>query len=216
MTISNSIQNTDSNRKINASKIVEQSLNKSLLNIIKSNLPIAAIIFNESGSLLWLSNEAISYFDIKASNGSNEYSVDTKSPKFIILKEIALKVAKDKTNKSISNNDFGNNLLKDKDKLSIQYFASLNKQNNLIYMSVEQKSTITQSKLKKQHFLKLGLTKREAEVAKMAVLGFTMANIAKKLSIKENTVHTHIKNIYQKLTISSRVELFWHVLKNIS
>lgn len=52
-----------------------------------------------------------------------------------------------------------------------------------------------------------GLTAREAEVAALAAEGFTVLNVAARLAVAESTVKTHLKHIYQKLGVFSRVEL---------
>lgn len=48
------------------------------------------------------------------------------------------------------------------------------------------------------------LTKREIEVLKLLNQGFTYNEVADELDISKNTVHTHIKNIYEKLQASGR------------
>jgi len=48
------------------------------------------------------------------------------------------------------------------------------------------------------------LTKREIEVLKLLNQGFTYNEVADELAISRNTVHTHIKNIYEKLQASGR------------
>jgi LuxR family maltose regulon positive regulatory protein len=51
------------------------------------------------------------------------------------------------------------------------------------------------------------LTKRENDIALLAVDGFTNREIAAKLFISENTVKSSLKNIFAKLEINSRREL---------
>lgn len=51
---------------------------------------------------------------------------------------------------------------------------------------------------------KTDLTKREVEILKLLDQGFTYNEISDELSISRNTVHTHIKNIYEKLQASGR------------
>lgn len=51
------------------------------------------------------------------------------------------------------------------------------------------------------------LTGRECEIAELALQGNTVAAIARKLFISENTVRSHMKNIYRKLQVHSRQEL---------
>jgi len=51
------------------------------------------------------------------------------------------------------------------------------------------------------------LTSREREIAKAYSLGDTFRQIAEKLEIAPNTVRRHLTNVYEKLGISSKVEL---------
>ena len=52
-----------------------------------------------------------------------------------------------------------------------------------------------------------GLSTRETEVCELIARGRTMAAIADELFISENTVRTHSKHIYTKLSVHSRQEL---------
>ncbi len=51
------------------------------------------------------------------------------------------------------------------------------------------------------------LTARETEVAEAFSLGETHRDIAERLAISPSTVRRHLANIYEKLGISSKVEL---------
>jgi DNA-binding NarL/FixJ family response regulator len=57
------------------------------------------------------------------------------------------------------------------------------------------------------------LATRETEVANLVALGLPNKEIALKLNITEHTVSNYLFNIYNKLGISSRVELVLYVLK---
>ena len=59
-----------------------------------------------------------------------------------------------------------------------------------------------------QHFLDLGLTRREAEVAVQACRGVSNKEIAMELSISEATVKKHMSNIFEKLGVKKREELW--------
>lgn len=52
------------------------------------------------------------------------------------------------------------------------------------------------------------LTEREREITALLLTGKTYRMIAGELHVSENTVKTHVKNIYAKLKIQSRTELF--------
>lgn len=54
----------------------------------------------------------------------------------------------------------------------------------------------------------LGLSPREKEIAALLLCGHSAKQIAEKLGITTNTANFHIKNLYKKLNIGSRSELF--------
>lgn len=58
------------------------------------------------------------------------------------------------------------------------------------------------------------LTKRENDVAKLIVEAHTSREVATKLGIAEHTVSNYLARIYEKLGISSRVELVLYLLNS--
>ena len=52
-----------------------------------------------------------------------------------------------------------------------------------------------------------GLTRRELEILRQVVAGYTNKEIAERVSISENTVKSHLTHIFNKLGASNRVEL---------
>lgn len=52
----------------------------------------------------------------------------------------------------------------------------------------------------------MGLSERERQVLAQVALGLTLDEVAQRLDVSRNTVHTHLKRIYRKLEISTRVE----------
>lgn len=54
---------------------------------------------------------------------------------------------------------------------------------------------------------KFGLTRRELEIMSTIVAGYTNKEIARKFSLSEDTVKHHLTNIFDKLGVSSRLEL---------
>jgi DNA-binding CsgD family transcriptional regulator len=52
-----------------------------------------------------------------------------------------------------------------------------------------------------------GLSKREREIAKLLVAGYTGVNVAAIAGLSENTVRTYVRRLYAKLGVSSRADL---------
>ena len=52
------------------------------------------------------------------------------------------------------------------------------------------------------------ITRREMDVLRLIVQGFTSNQIALELSVSENTVETHRKNLFAKCQVKNAVELF--------
>ncbi|MBQ8886962.1 MAG: helix-turn-helix transcriptional regulator [Candidatus Gastranaerophilales bacterium] len=59
------------------------------------------------------------------------------------------------------------------------------------------------------------LTKREIEVKKLLLVGFSNTKIASKLYITQSTAKRHISSIYRKEGVNTRFELFVKNFKDI-
>ena len=59
-----------------------------------------------------------------------------------------------------------------------------------------------------EDYIENPLTNREEEVLKEIISGKTNSEIAKKLFISERTLYHHIENIYEKLGVENKVELY--------
>ena len=58
---------------------------------------------------------------------------------------------------------------------------------------------------------RFGLTGREVEVLTLYALGHTQARVSEELQLSTNTVHTHIKRIYEKTDLHSRQEILDYI-----
>ena len=58
---------------------------------------------------------------------------------------------------------------------------------------------------------RFGLTGREVEVLTLYALGHTQARVSEELKLSTNTVHTHIKRIYDKTDLHSRQEILDYI-----
>ena len=59
-----------------------------------------------------------------------------------------------------------------------------------------------------------GLTRREIEILSTIVSGLSNKEIAQKFSLSEDTVKHHLTNIFDKLGVSSRLELALFAINN--
>lgn len=58
----------------------------------------------------------------------------------------------------------------------------------------------------------LSLTPAEVRVARLVVQGLTNRAVARRLAISPHTVDTHLRRVFDKLSVRSRVELTREVL----
>ncbi|AMC11210.1 hypothetical protein Lupro_08055 [Lutibacter profundi] len=64
----------------------------------------------------------------------------------------------------------------------------------------------TETKNIAENFSDFGLSKREIEVLQHIAAGFSNNEISKKMFVSNNTIKTHIKNIYAKLDVKNRIQ----------
>jgi DNA-binding NarL/FixJ family response regulator len=57
------------------------------------------------------------------------------------------------------------------------------------------------------------LTRRESQIIRYVTMGMRNAEVAEQLSLSENTVKTHLTNIFQKLGIRDRLGLTHYAIK---
>lgn len=86
------------------------------------------------------------------------------------------------------------------------YLACLLKEH--VYLTIFSGLPLSQQKHAIQKLVVLGeLTERESEVATLIAQGKTYRQVASALYISENTVKTHVKNIYAKYQVQNRSQL---------
>lgn len=82
--------------------------------------------------------------------------------------------------------------------LSFSYFSK--------YFYLNYNSEVDERNIE-QFYKKNNISIREKDVIKLLLQGLSNPDIAKELYVSENTVKTHIKNIYKKLNINNRYQL---------
>lgn len=58
------------------------------------------------------------------------------------------------------------------------------------------------------------LTARESEIVRFVAIGMRNAEVAERLSVSENTVKTHLSNIFHKLGLRDRLELTHYAIRS--
>ena len=56
------------------------------------------------------------------------------------------------------------------------------------------------------------LSKQEMEIVRLAASGLSNCAVGQKLSLSESTVKNHLVRVYEKLGISTRIELILYIL----
>ena len=64
-------------------------------------------------------------------------------------------------------------------------------------------------KFLQEYLLKKNLSKREVEVVMLVLQGLTNREVANNLCVAEKTVKFHLTNVYKKMKISRRSQIFW-------
>jgi DNA-binding NarL/FixJ family response regulator len=85
-----------------------------------------------------------------------------------------------------------------------------------IWANTEQLKFLTDA-LTQMPFVRVGadlLTKREEDVVRLAADGLRNSDIARRLNLSEHTVENYVLSIFDKLGISTRVELVLYALSN--
>jgi len=90
--------------------------------------------------------------------------------------------------------------------LTIVYVRAMIVQKRLEYTDLVQSEHIQREVIRK-NTQRYGLTEREAQVAAMIINGETYKVIGDELQISEKTVSKHVSNIFQKMSVSNKVEL---------
>jgi DNA-binding NarL/FixJ family response regulator len=58
------------------------------------------------------------------------------------------------------------------------------------------------------------LSKREKDIARLAASGLSNCEVGQRLSLSQSTVKNHLVRVYEKLGISTRIELVLYILSD--
>lgn len=96
----------------------------------------------------------------------------------------------------------------------MQYIEEVYNGGAVITPSIALKVTRYFNTQQKSNSLESGLTVREKEVLNLLSQGLSYKMVASKLEISYNTVNTHVKRIYEKLSVNSIGEAVSYALRN--
>lgn len=85
------------------------------------------------------------------------------------------------------------------------FFLLLKEQEEALIQQDAQKESTRQ--VNYEHFLEIGLTKREAEIAILISKGLSNREISEEFVISEATVKKHVSNIFEKTGIEKREQI---------
>ena len=60
----------------------------------------------------------------------------------------------------------------------------------------------------------IALSKREMEIVRLAASGLSNCEVSQRLSLSESTVNNYLVRVYEKLGISTRIELILYILSD--
>jgi DNA-binding NarL/FixJ family response regulator len=57
------------------------------------------------------------------------------------------------------------------------------------------------------------LSQQEEEIARLAASGLSNCELSERLLLSEDTIHNHLGRVYEKLDISTRIELILFIIE---
>jgi len=184
-----------------------------LLDALELGLPVAAALFDARGCLLWMSQEARLRLTRSTYQLAGRHVVTRALPTLQTMQRLAMEVAAHPELASVPAWLHRAHLVQPGEMIVARRIQRQAGASSLVLVAITASDQqpkdmdVSVDELKGQ-----GLTAREAEVARLAVLGFAVANIAAELNIAESTVQTYVRRIYRKLDVSNRADLVRRVL----
>ncbi len=184
-----------------------------ILRTLSKTVPDPLILLDSAGKVLWTNEDAKLWLDIKQFYFGSNLSLHTTSWKMEIIKRIAQEVFKNPAFSPDPEVLESIGILPGRKELFWRFIEGEKNEKSKILFCVSEQCSSRGNVLTPAGLKKFGLSPREAEVAALAAQGYAMLNIATRLNITKNTVHTHLKRIYRKLGVFSRAELAHKLLR---
>ena len=177
-----------------------------VLDALATTLPLPAVLLGPRGPVLWMNREAELRFGSVAltAMGQRFYATTTSAMKELIalgLRELARPGAL----LALPERERTPAWLLPGESLLARRFEGRG-EGTCVLVCVQAPAPRVEcdaTSLRREH----RLSAREAEIALLAAEGYSVLAIAHRLGIAESTVGSHLKRLYQKLNVRSRVEL---------
>jgi len=194
-----------------------QLVTEEILETMGTLLPVAFWLFDQRGRLVWMNREAVLRIDASVMRACLSDVINHKPQAVDDLQRLALAVT-DEPARAVAARELDHtsiSLLRPGERLDVRYLDRQFGGQPMVLFAIREGRTPVSERLKPGKLRRLGLTTRESEVASLAAQGYSMVNISAKLGVKESTVHSHMKRIYEKLGVANRAELACRLLTEI-
>ena len=173
---------------------------------LSRGFPSPAFLFDSSGRVQWLSDEAILRLELDAVR-VGAATVLRSNPALEAMTAVASAVLRNPTADLVPLLRRAH-LLRPGEGASARRFCEGGRP--LLLVAIERAAQAEQVDASAVSALGMGPT--QAQVARLAAEGFSVANIAARLGISESTIRTHLRRAYVKLGVHSRAELAFTLL----
>ncbi|NOZ84923.1 MAG: helix-turn-helix transcriptional regulator [Deltaproteobacteria bacterium] len=180
-----------------------------VVHTLDKGLPLAAILFNRTGRLCWLSQEARIRFHVPSTRLSANLLVPRLNHALKRVRKAAMDALNRPVNAFYSTMDLSD-VLRPGESLLLRCWR--NSESDFVGVLAVIESAQVLAVGERPLVMPSCLTAKEREVAMLAAKGETEREIAEHLGIAHGTVHTHLKHIYSKLQVYSRAELVQRLL----
>jgi len=180
-----------------------------ILFALDAGLPVASVLFDAAGHLLWLSQEAVIRLELVSGFlGSTRMIV--RNDQLEALRKIAVVAAASPATTVAGPYPQARQVLRPAERMTVRVLSRQGEPPTVLISILE--ALPAPFRREPGRTICPGLTTRENEVTLLAAQGYSVVNIAARLNIAEATVKTHLKRIYRKLDVCSRAELTWKLL----
>lgn len=180
---------------------------ESVLRNLEESIPLAAWLFDDLGRLCWMTREASLRLNLAAMQvGSRRLRWGSREV-IEALQAVALGTFHHPERTGAGCLHDHANILRAGERLVVKPVSKELFNRPCALVAIREKKSTAAEQLHPGRLQSLGLSPREAEVASLAAQGYTVANIAGNLNIRDSTVQSHLKSIYRKLGVTSRAEL---------